>query len=56
MFDGLDVSRVTDLMLAEMTWDFVRRLRQITGMRIVVKGIVTAEDAELCVEHGQMVF
>ena len=52
MFDGLDVSRVTDLVLEEMTWDFVRRLRQITGMRIVVKGIVTAEDADLCVEHG----
>ena len=35
-----------------MTWDFLQRLRGITGMRIVVKGIVTAEDAAAAVRHG----
>lgn len=35
-----------------LTWDFLDRLRQETTMRVFVKGIVTAEDAELCIEHG----
>ena len=35
-----------------MTWDFLRRLRDITSMQIVVKGIVTAEDAASAVQSG----
>jgi len=35
-----------------MTWDFLDRLKQETSMRVFVKGIVTADDAELCLEHG----
>ena len=30
----------------------VKRLRDATSMKILLKGIVTAEDAELCLEHG----
>ncbi len=33
-------------------WDYVNRLRDATSMRIVLKGIVAAEDAQLAVEHG----
>ena len=33
-------------------WDYVNRLRDATSMRIVLKGIVAAEDAHLAVEHG----
>lgn len=35
-----------------VTWGIIRWLRDNTRMRIVLKGIVTAEDAALCVEHG----
>ena len=35
-----------------MTWDFLRRLRDITDMQLVVKGIVTAEDAASAVQAG----
>jgi isopentenyl diphosphate isomerase/L-lactate dehydrogenase-like FMN-dependent dehydrogenase len=35
-----------------MTWDFVRRLQDATSMKLLLKGIVTREDAELAVEHG----
>lgn len=35
-----------------MTWDYIHRLRDITDQRIVVKGLVTREDAELAVAHG----
>jgi isopentenyl diphosphate isomerase/L-lactate dehydrogenase-like FMN-dependent dehydrogenase len=33
-------------------WDYVKRLRDTTQMKIVLKGIVTREEAELCVQHG----
>jgi 4-hydroxymandelate oxidase len=53
-FDGIDVagSGVKNLQSANMTWDFIRRLRDATKMKIVLKGIVSAEDAELCVANG----
>lgn len=34
------------------TWEFVDRLKQSTGMKVLLKGIVTGEDAALAVEHG----
>ncbi len=37
---------------AWMTWDYLARLREATSMKIVIKGIVTAEDAASCVEYG----
>ena len=52
MFSGLDLRAVTDLGNPSATWEFVDRLRDATSMQLVVKGIVTREDAELCVEHG----
>src|SRR5437016_8524663 len=35
-----------------MTWDFFKRVRDITRMKILVKGILAHEDATLCVENG----
>jgi isopentenyl diphosphate isomerase/L-lactate dehydrogenase-like FMN-dependent dehydrogenase len=35
-----------------MTWDIVERIRGITGMKLLLKGIVTREDAALAVQHG----
>jgi len=35
-----------------MDWDFVDRLKDSTSMRLLLKGIVTAEDADLAVKHG----
>lgn len=37
---------------AWMTWDYLGRLRETTSMKIVIKGIVTAEDAASCVQYG----
>jgi isopentenyl diphosphate isomerase/L-lactate dehydrogenase-like FMN-dependent dehydrogenase len=34
------------------TWDYVKRLKDETKMKIVLKGIVTREEAELAVENG----
>jgi len=52
MFDGLDLSRVTVAQPANMNWDFVKRLRDIVTVKLLLKGIVTREDAQLAVEHG----
>ena len=35
-----------------MDWEFVDRLKESTSMKLVLKGIVTSEDAKLAVEHG----
>jgi len=35
-----------------MTWDFLKRLRDTTKMKIVLKGILAHEDAALAAERG----
>ena len=52
MFDGLGLAGVTDSVVPGMTWDFAKRLKDSTSMKLVLKGIVTREDAALAVEHG----
>jgi isopentenyl diphosphate isomerase/L-lactate dehydrogenase-like FMN-dependent dehydrogenase len=35
-----------------MTWEFVEQLKKATTMQVVVKGIVTGEDAASCIRYG----
>ena len=35
-----------------VTWESMRRLRDATKMKVLIKGILTSEDAELCVQYG----
>jgi 4-hydroxymandelate oxidase len=51
MFDGLDLTGVS-MFAPGLTWEVVRRLRDITKLKLVLKGIETREDAELAVRHG----
>ena len=51
MFEGTDFE-YTNFSQATLTWDFVKRLRDETSMKVLIKGIVTAEDAERCIEYG----
>jgi 4-hydroxymandelate oxidase len=52
MFAGIDVSQVTSVSPSAMTWDTLKSLRDLWPGKILLKGIVTREDAELCVRHG----
>lgn len=52
MFEGLDVSQLLGPLTAGLTWDFLRRLRDVSAMKLILKGIVTAEDAVLALQHG----
>lgn len=52
MFDDVDVSKVTNLYGTGMTWDFIDRVRQRVKGKLVLKGIVTREDAAIALNHG----
>jgi 4-hydroxymandelate oxidase len=52
MFTGLDVSRVREHTPSNITWQFLERLRELVSVKLLVKGIVTGEDADLCVARG----
>ena len=49
MFTGLSGTRINPL---NATWDWVGRLKKLTSMKIVIKGVETAEDARLARESG----
>lgn len=50
LFAGLGPG--VSLSQASLTWDFVGRLRDATTMNVMLKGIVTADDAERCLAAG----
>jgi 4-hydroxymandelate oxidase len=52
-YDGIDLTKITGSgESSNLTWDTVKRMRDATRMKIVLKGIVTPEDAELSVKNG----
>jgi len=51
MFSGLDVQGV-GLTQPSLTWDFVKRLKDITRMKVLLKGLESGDDAALAVKHG----
>jgi 4-hydroxymandelate oxidase len=51
-FDGIDVSGLKRQESSNLTWDVVRRLKDTTRMKVIIKGILTYEDAKLCADNG----
>jgi 4-hydroxymandelate oxidase len=52
-YEGIDLTKITGSgESSNLTWDTVKRMRDATRMKIVLKGIVTPEDAELSVKNG----
>jgi len=52
-YDGIDLSSITGSgESSNLSWETVKRMRDITKMKIVLKGILTTEDAELAVQNG----
>jgi isopentenyl diphosphate isomerase/L-lactate dehydrogenase-like FMN-dependent dehydrogenase len=52
IYDGIDMSKVVSMQSSNMTWDFIKKMRDTTKMKLIIKGIVTEEDAELCLRYG----
>lgn len=51
MFGGIDTQGL-GLTDPTLTWDFIKRLKDTTKMKVVIKGIEAREDAALAVKHG----
>ena len=52
MYQGTDISDLTHTQSSAMTWDFLKKLRDTTRMKIVLKGILAHEDAVLAADAG----
>ncbi|HEU5202916.1 MAG TPA: alpha-hydroxy acid oxidase [Candidatus Limnocylindrales bacterium] len=51
VWDG-EIDEVLDLRSVGLTWDHLGEIRSWSSLPLVLKGILTAEDARLAVEHG----
>ena len=51
MFDGLDMQGV-GLVDASLTWDVIGRIKDVTSMKVLIKGIEVGADAALVVQYG----
>ncbi len=51
MFAGINMQGV-GLTSPSLTWDFVKRVRDVTKMKVLVKGLEDGEDAKLALQGG----
>lgn len=51
MFSQLDTAGVT-IASASLTWDFIKRLKDVTRMKVLIKGLESGPDATLAVANG----
>jgi isopentenyl diphosphate isomerase/L-lactate dehydrogenase-like FMN-dependent dehydrogenase len=52
-YDGIDLTSIEGGgESSNLTWETVKRMRDVTKMKIVLKGIVTADDAALAAQNG----
>jgi 4-hydroxymandelate oxidase len=52
MYQGIDLSGLKSTQSSAMNWEFIKRLRDTTKMKIVLKGILAYEDAVLAADAG----
>src|SRR5579862_6988888 len=45
MYEGADLSGLKNIQSSAMSWDYIKRLRDLTKMKMVIKGILAWEDA-----------
>lgn len=51
MFSQIDIPGL-QITSASLSWDFIKRLRDFSQMKILIKGLEAGEDAELAVANG----
>lgn len=52
MYEGVDLSGLSHIQSSALTWETIKRIRDTTRMKIVLKGILAHEDAELALKAG----
>jgi 4-hydroxymandelate oxidase len=51
-FTGIDLGGVSTTIVTNLTWDLIKRLRDIVKVKLVLKGILAFEDAKLAADAG----
>jgi isopentenyl diphosphate isomerase/L-lactate dehydrogenase-like FMN-dependent dehydrogenase len=52
IYEGADLSGLKNIQSSALTWDDIKRLRDATKMKMVLKGILAWEDAKIAAETG----
>jgi 4-hydroxymandelate oxidase len=52
MYQGVDLSGLRNIQSSAMTWDYLKRIRDATRMKCVIKGLLAWEDAKLAADNG----
>ena len=52
MYEGVDLSSLRNIQSSTMSWDYLKRLRDLTKMKVVIKGLLAWEDAKLAADAG----
>ena len=52
IYEGADLSGLKKIQSSAMSWDYIKRLRDVTKMKIVLKGILAFEDAKIAADSG----
>jgi 4-hydroxymandelate oxidase len=52
MYQGADLTGLSNVQSPALTWETIKRLRDVTKMKMVLKGILAWEDAKIAAETG----
>ena len=52
MYRGVDLSGLRNIQSSAMTWDYLKRIRDATKMKVAIKGLLAWEDAKLAADNG----
>jgi 4-hydroxymandelate oxidase len=52
IYEGADLSGLRNTLSSALTWDDIKRLRDLTKMKMVIKGILAPEDAKFAAAAG----
>ena len=52
MYEGMDLSGLANTQASALNWDYLKRIRDATKMKCVIKGVLSAEDAKLAADNG----
>jgi isopentenyl diphosphate isomerase/L-lactate dehydrogenase-like FMN-dependent dehydrogenase len=51
-FTGIDLAGTSSTAVTNLTWDRIKQLREMVKVKLLLKGILTAEDAGMAVDAG----
>jgi 4-hydroxymandelate oxidase len=52
MYEGVDLSGLRSIQSSAMNWDYLKRLRDLARIKVVIKGLLGWEDAKMAADAG----